>query len=57
MTLIEDGHTTLGNEKLTPQQIIDHHNITLHGHYNVDHFALVQKSTDDVFSPKHHTFR
>lgn len=56
-TIIEVGYTTLGNEKLTPQQIINRHNITLHGHYNFDHFSLVQKSTEDIFSQKHHTFR
>ncbi|OGX79736.1 isochorismatase [Exiguobacterium sp. SH31] len=57
VTLVSDGHTTNGSDVLTPEQIIDHHNQVLHGHYNVEHFAIARPSTEDVFSPTHDTYR
>ncbi len=29
VTLVSDAHTSAGNSALTPQQVIDHHNLTL----------------------------
>ena len=56
-TLVGDGHSTAGNTVLSPKQIIDHHNVTLHGHYNVDHFSVVRKADDDLFQPIHDQYR
>ncbi|MFJ7952966.1 cysteine hydrolase family protein [Lysinibacillus sp. NPDC096418] len=57
VTLVDDGHSTLGNEVLSPEQIIRHHNTTLHGHFNVDHFSIVRNSGEDLFSPTHNSYR
>lgn len=57
VTLIGDGHSTLGNDALREEQIIRHHNDTLHGHYNVDHFSIVRNSEEDVFYPTHDSYR
>jgi len=37
--------------------MIAHHNQVLHGHYNVEHFAMVRPSTEDVFTPTHNDYR
>ena len=57
VTLVGDGHSTSGNAILSPEQIIDHHNFTLHGHYNVDHFSIVRKADEDLFHPTHSQYR
>ena len=57
VTLVADGHTTNGSDVLAPEQMIAHHNQVLHGHYNVEHFAIVRPSTEDVFSPIHNDYR
>lgn len=57
VTLVGDGHSTLGNEVLSTEQIIRHHNTTLHGHYNVDHFSIVRNSGEDLFCPNHDSYR
>jgi len=57
VTLVGDGHSTLGNDVISSQQIIEHHNTTLHGHYNIDHFSIVRNSEEDLFYPTHNTFR
>lgn len=57
VTLVEDGHSTLGNAVLSSEQIIQHHNTTLHGHYNVDHFSIVRNSEKDLFRPTHNSYR
>ena len=57
VTLVGDGHSTSGNEILSPKQIIEHHNLTLHGHYNVEHFAIVRASQEDLFQPTHDTYK
>lgn len=57
VTLVEDGHSTLGNAVLSSEQIIQHHNTTLHGHYNVDHFSIVRNSEEDLFRPTHNSYR
>lgn len=57
VTLVSDGHSTKGNNVLKPKQIIDHHNVTLHGHYNVDNFSIVRSSKEDLFNPTHDTYR
>ncbi|CAG9622707.1 cysteine hydrolase family protein [Sutcliffiella rhizosphaerae] len=56
-TLVGDGHSTLGNDVLSKEQIILHHNTTLHGHYNVDNFSIVRKSEEDLFCPTHNSYR
>lgn len=57
VTLVGDGHSTKGNEVLSGEQIIRHHNTTLHGHYNVDHFSVVRNSNEDLFIPTHDNYR
>lgn len=57
VTLVGDGHSTNGNDVLNAEQIINHHNRTLHGHYNVEHFAVVRNSEEDLFSPSHDSHR
>ena len=57
VTLVGDGHTTSHSKILSAEQIILHHNETLHGHYNVDHFSLVRHTNEDLFRPSHHTYR
>jgi len=57
VTLVGDGHSTLGNDVLSSEQIIKHHNTTLHGHYNVDHFSIVRNSEEDLFRPTHDSYR
>ena len=57
VTLVGDGHSTLGNEVLSQEQIIQHHNNTLHGHYNVDHFSIVRNAVEDLFQPIHDSYR
>lgn len=57
VTLVADGHSTKDSIVLTAEQIINHHNKTLHGHYNVDHFVIVRKSEDDLFQPIHNNYR
>jgi len=57
VTLVEDGHSTTDTAALSAAQIIDHHNKTLHGHYNVDHFSVVRKTEEDLFRPIHDNYR
>ncbi|MFD1851608.1 cysteine hydrolase family protein [Oceanobacillus bengalensis] len=57
VTLVGDGHSTLGNDVLSVEQIIKHHNTTLHGHYNVEHFSIVRDSEEDLFRPTHNSYR
>ena len=57
VTLVADGHSTKDSSVLTAEQIIGHHNKTLHGHYNVENFAVVRKSDEDLFEPIHNNYR
>jgi nicotinamidase-related amidase len=57
VTLVADGHSTKDSFVLTAEQIIGHHNKTLHGHYNVENFAVVRKSGEDLFEPIHNNYR
>ncbi len=57
VTLISDGHSTTDSENLTANQIIKHHNETLHGHYNVENFSVVRRSDEDIFSSTHDSYR
>ncbi|MGN7760553.1 cysteine hydrolase family protein [Paenibacillus sp. 22594] len=57
VTLVGDGHSTTDSEVLSAEQIIRHHNRTLHGHYNVEHFSMVRDSEEDLFRPTHDTYR
>ncbi|MGD7049367.1 isochorismatase family protein [Rossellomorea marisflavi] len=57
VTLVEDGHTTSDSKALPAEKIIAHHNATLHGHYNVEHFAMVRKAEEDLFRPAHDQYR
>lgn len=57
VTLVEDGHSTTDSEVLSAEQIIKHHNRTLHGHYNVEHFSMVRASEEDLFRPMHDSHR
>lgn len=53
VTLVADGHSTTGSNVLQAEQIIAHHNQTLHGFDNIDHFILVRKSEEAIFEHKH----
>ncbi|AWV34521.1 cysteine hydrolase family protein [Paenibacillus sp. FSL H7-0716] len=57
VTLVGDGHSTTDNDVLSAEQIIKHHNKTLHGHYNVEHFSMVRSSEEDLFRPTHDSYR
>ncbi|MFJ5718262.1 isochorismatase family protein [Neobacillus sp. NPDC093127] len=57
VTLVGDGHSTLDSEILSAEQIILHHNKTLHGHYNVDNFSIVRNSNEELFKPDHNQYR
>lgn len=57
VTLVGDGHSTTDNDVLSAEQIINHHNKTLHGHYNIEHFSMVRNSEEDLFHPTHNTYR
>ncbi|SDC90963.1 Nicotinamidase-related amidase [Terribacillus halophilus] len=57
VTLVADGHSTSGSDVLTAEQIIQHHNQILHGHYNVDHFSVVRQAEEDLFAPIHDSYR
>ena len=57
VTLVGDGHSTSDSKILSAEQIIDHHNETLHGHYNVENFSLVRNADEDLFKPTHNQYR
>ena len=57
VTLISDGHSTVDSKNLTAEQIINHHNEMLHGHFNVENFSVVRFSDEDVFTPTHDSYR
>lgn len=57
VTLVGDGHSTPDSVTLSAAQIIKHHNETLHGHYNVEHFSVVRDAEEDLFSPTHDSYR
>ncbi|MEY9980327.1 cysteine hydrolase family protein [Lysinibacillus sp. RC79] len=57
VTLVSDGHSTADSDILSAEQIIKHHNHTLHGHYNVEHFSVVRNSEEDLFQPTHDSYR
>ncbi|WP_313892368.1 cysteine hydrolase family protein [Psychrobacillus sp.] len=57
VTLVADGHSTEDNDVLSAEQIIKHHNSTLHGHYNVEHFSVVRNAEEDLFRPTHDSYR
>ncbi len=57
VTLVGDGHSTADSDVLSAEQIIKHHNKTLHGHYNVEHFSIVRNADEDLFHPTHDSYR
>ncbi|REB06637.1 isochorismatase family protein [Sporosarcina sp. BI001-red] len=57
VTLVGDGHSTTDSQSITAEQIIDHHNEVLHGHYNVDNFSVVRNGSEDLFIPNHDDYR
>jgi nicotinamidase-related amidase len=57
VTLVGDGHSTTDSKVLSAEQIINHHNATLHGHYNVEHFCVVRTTNEDLFQPIHNNYR
>lgn len=57
VTLVGDGHSTTDSLSVTAEQIINHHNETLHGHYNIDHFSVVRSTNEDLFQPNHNDYR
>lgn len=57
VTLVRDGHSTTDSDVLSAQEIIAHHNHTLHGHYNIDHFSVVRDADEPLFQPIHDQYR
>ncbi len=57
VTLVGDGHSTTDSDILSAEQIIKHHNETLHGHYNVEHFSIVRNAKEDLFHSTHDSYR
>ncbi|MCS1351081.1 cysteine hydrolase family protein [Mechercharimyces sp. CAU 1602] len=57
VTLVGDGHSTTGSSSLPAEDIVNHHNEILHGHYNVDHFSIVRNTQEDLFKPTHNKYR
>lgn len=57
VTLVGDGHSTTNSNAASAETIIKHHNETLHGHYNIDHFSVVRSSNEDLFVPMHDIYR
>jgi nicotinamidase-related amidase len=57
VTLVGDGHSTTDSRTLNAEQIIKHHNETLHGHYNVENFSIVRNAAEDLFHPIHESYR
>ncbi|MEI5905938.1 isochorismatase family protein [Bacillus spongiae] len=57
VTLVGDGHSTKDSHPLNAEQIIKHHNQTLHGHYNVENFSIVRNTEEDLFYPTHDLYR
>lgn len=57
VTLVGDAHSTTASDFLSAEQIIKHHNETLHGHYNVENFSIVRNSGEDLFRPTHDSYR
>lgn len=57
VTLVGDGHSTKDTIVLPAEQIIAHHNKTLHGLNNVEHFSVVRYTKDDLFNPIHNNYR
>lgn len=57
VTLVGDGHSTTDSDVLSAELIIKHHNRTLHGHDNVEHFSVVRYSEEDLFRPTHDSYR
>lgn len=57
VTLVGDGHATTDSAVLSAEEIIKHHNETLHGHYNVENFSIVRNTEEDLFTPIHNSYR
>ncbi|MFX3616489.1 MAG: cysteine hydrolase family protein [Sporolactobacillus sp.] len=57
VTLVGDAHATTDSPVLPAEQIIKHHNQTLHGYDNDDHFSLVRNADEDLFHPIHDNYR
>lgn len=51
VTLVSDGHTTIGNDLLTATQIIEHHNRILQGFQSGPHGIRVQATREINFGP------
>ncbi|WP_261131906.1 cysteine hydrolase family protein [Bacillus sp. Marseille-Q3570] len=57
VTLVRDGHSTTDSVNLSAEQIIDHHNVILDGHYNVECFSDVRDTQENLFQPRHNNYR
>jgi nicotinamidase-related amidase len=57
VSLVGDGHSTKNNAVLSAEQIINHHNKILHGHYNIEHFSMVRDAAEELFEPTHNSYR
>jgi hypothetical protein len=50
VTLVSDGHTTIGNENLSAEQIVAHHNSLLEGFDAGGHSVTVRPAVDVTFT-------
>ncbi|BBN97702.1 cysteine hydrolase family protein [Sporolactobacillus terrae] len=57
VTLVGDAHGTADTPVLSAEQIVKHHNQTLNGYDNDDHFSLVRNSDEALFQPIHERYR
>ena len=57
VTLVGDAHSTTDNKVLKAEQIIAHHNATLHGFDHGIHFSIVRNANEDLFQPLHGNYR
>ncbi len=49
VTLVGDGHSITDSTTFNAEQIIQHHNETLDGHYNVENFSIVRNYLTGLF--------
>ncbi|WP_253701967.1 isochorismatase family protein [Bacillus sp. FJAT-27445] len=57
VTLVSDAHSTTTSKVLEANDIIAHHNRTLHGLDNIETSILVRSSDEDIFIHKHLEFK
>ncbi|HET7627105.1 MAG TPA: cysteine hydrolase family protein [Bacillales bacterium] len=57
VTLVSDGHSTTDSPVLKGEEIVKHHNQTLHWFGNQARFVQVRSSEENLFDPPHESIR